>query len=320
MFLVSEIIAALIIIIFMLPAFFAAKGSSLSIADIAAEQSKMLGKAAAALLAVFSILVTIQSLISFQFFLTTAVYEQGPKLLYIVLLTIACIYAASLGIEAFSRSAIFVTVLILAGFFIISLLLIPDYNTLYLHTPFYDGIKPVFTEAFATVFRYTELIAFLMLVPYDKTDAKKSFFWLIGIALITSLLIVFLTQTALGDYGRAQTFPVYLLSRVAELSFIQRFDSLYVVLWLFSAFFKVALYIFLAGDCIKKLFAKASSRVVMPVVGIISITSAYCLPNAIKGKNSELWTISGAVYAGLFLLLLPSAILILKKVRKHRKV
>ncbi len=198
------------------------------------------------------------------------------------------IYAVSLGIEVFSRVAI-----ICFGFIVISLLIL---NLLFvlgglLHFEntfpiLNEGWKPIFKELFPLniTVPYGEIIAFTMLFPYlnnRKAGFKVGLFAILFAGIYFTISALQYVWILGPDVITRSSFPA--LTAVAYIDivdFVQRFDTLVIVLMVILGFVKISIFFFCAVLGINQLFSfKPHPFINCFVGGMILLFSLIIAPN-----------------------------------------
>lgn len=163
------------------------------------------------------------------------------------------VFAVHLGIEPISRIAVFIIALLVAALAILSLSLIPQFEMGNLYSPLYDGFEPVFHSAFVTLSNNVEVLAVAVLIPYIKGNCSWCFHKYVWLVLVGLESIVFVATASMGDYAATQRYPFFSMTRTSGFSLFQVLDSVYMVVWILTAFARGALWLLLESFCIGKL-------------------------------------------------------------------
>ncbi len=173
------------------------------------------------------------------------------------------IYAVSLGIEVFSRAAIICFGIILVSFLTINLMFVlggfihPE-NTLPILS---EGWKPIIKELYPLniTVPYGELITFTMIFPY-LNNVKKGFKVGIFAILFVGLYFTFSSLQYIWVLGpdiiTRSSFPA--LTAVAYIdigNFIQRLDTIVIILMIILGFIKISVFFFCAVLGINQVFS-----------------------------------------------------------------
>ncbi|WP_268625298.1 GerAB/ArcD/ProY family transporter [Paenibacillus alvei] len=183
-------------------------------------------------------------------FLHLALFEKTPLsvlLLTQLILAVYVIYTS--GIEGIARCSEIVgpiIVLMVLGTCVFSLNHL-DWQQL---TPVYadSGLGPILKGALPTAAFYSETVILMMVFCFlsDSRQALSRAMW--GMA-VPSLLVFVAVAVAIMTFGPILSsrmwFPFYDMSRfISVLGFIQNVDILVVVVWMFSVFTKLSLFLF----------------------------------------------------------------------------
>lgn len=225
------------------------KNENYSIIDYSKSVSPVVGKITAALFYFATASIAIVTIAQFDYFITTTIYPNSPKLLYVVVLIGVGIYYSSRGLEPISRVAnIFFSMFLIAILFVFGMLIFKG-NYVNLITPFYNGFKPIFYMGYSVAAQNTPLIVMLLLKPNIKEEKHNSYLTYIIISFIIFEVILFLIVTVLGEYAGSKPFPVYSLASVTQGAILKRYDSVYMFIWIFTALIRFSMFFYLASKC-----------------------------------------------------------------------
>ncbi len=198
--------------------------------------------------------ITISTVGEFQYFLSSAIYPYVSRLLLIPLFLLAVLYSAYMGLEAFSRLSLALGVVVLLSTLLVIVSLSKDLSFVFLLPPLRHGWKPVLQVAFQGVSLNLELVPFLLLVPMVRGKVYRGGIWFVALSVGYYLIMIFYSSLTMGDYALSQVFPIYTMMASAQVVLIQRLDSLHMALWVFIAFIKCSLYLYLSAYCASRLF------------------------------------------------------------------
>lgn len=225
----------------------------------------------------------------------------------------------AMGIEAFSRFSIFVFAFTIIMFLIIGFSLLKEYNMLNFINPFYDGIQPIADLGWQNISRNFEIIAFILLIPFVKGNTKKILIAWVVILFTFLLFLNFIIVAVLGEQQIVELFPLYTISSLTEISVLNRLDDLFTTIWIFTAFIKSSLYLYLANMCIHKIAPNISKKITFPVLGILSFVICLLVSSSLVYIN----IINSIINSGVFIITLgfivPFAILICTMIKKKVK-
>ena len=218
-------------------------------------------------------------------FLSGTIYRLPSRIGLLLALWAGVVYAVWLGLESFSRLSM--GVFLVFGLLVIALLVqsLPRIDLTNLHSPFEDGIKPILQGTFLSVGRCGELGAAVLLFPTVRKNAGR---WSARAALVWTgftLLISFLTLTVLGNFAALRSYPVYTLALSgSERSVFGRLDALLLLVWIFLAVIRGAMYLWLGARCVFLLSGK-SPLFCIGAAGVLALV--MCALSSVLGQNWE---------------------------------
>lgn len=245
---------------------------------------KFTGKILAMLYIVYFIYLGARVLRDFEELLVITLYNASSLISIGILLMFLVMYAIFKGFEVFARVNEFLFMIILfiiatiIGFEIIAGLV--DTNNL---KPVLEtGWKTIVKEAYplTLTFPFGEMITFTMLMPYLK---KKVYAWKYGLtglvfAGIVLTLITIVNISILGSNTVARaTYPILTaVSYINIADFIQRLDSVVVIVMVVGGFIKIAVFFYCAMIGAADLFkVKKSDTLTYPIAFIILVSSVW---------------------------------------------
>ena len=254
-------------------------------------------------------------------FMVNAIYPGSARMFFIVTMILGALYAAYLGLEGIARAAF-----IIFALFLLSLLLtfggVMDRAHLINIHPFPDhSFQLVMEGAWKIMSRSSGIVIYLLLLPYVGSHKKRGF-W-ITLASIAALMeaVTFLVSSVLGDLGRTEAYPFFMLTTVAEVSILQRMDALHVAVWVMVSFLRITLCLWLVRQqlllCLPLKQQAAKNKWLLPVLAAIALLLA-----AAMNENRDLSSQTLAVFTtGVPILLLgavfPLVCLIAGGIRKR---
>jgi spore germination protein KB len=266
------------------------------------------------------------------FFLTLTIFntrDLGSFVHNIVLPTtpLNLIYAAFLAICVYAvrKGAVKMTLYTTLSLFIylvlvvfIAALLIPNIRT--------ENFLPVFTlplskvllsTYFVTMLPYTEILVFLMLVKnIDKPEATgKALRRGMFIGAATILLLVCRDIAVLGGYVQYTSNPTFNTIRLINVGdILTRLEIINAVFHITLLFFKVSILMYAVTTGIGQLFCIKESQIFTLIVGLLTVVCANFFFTS-SGEHQQ-WFKAAAVYATLFVFILPLLTLIVSGFRK----
>lgn len=183
--------------------------------------------------------------------MVNAVFTEANVWVIVLPIMAVATYAAHIGIEGISRSGFLVMVGFMIAFLFILFSSIPNVEMVNVKLPVNGRFREIALSAYGVVSNTMEILLFYLLLPYCKSKIKQGVFGLVISLTVLTELITFFIVSVLGDFAASQTFPFYALASMSELSIFQRLDALHMGIWVFVAFIKLSLLIFLATEILK---------------------------------------------------------------------
>lgn len=231
------------------------------------EKNRVCGAVAAALYLLFFLFYTANSLLHFQSFLSARFFPYADSLLWIAVMLAVCVYCACLGTEALGRSAV-----LLFWLFILTLIAMgvssageADPANLYFAPLKSDGL---FRAVIDDLSRNGEICAAAFLAgrvrPTEQTvsDGKKrgglrcGVYGLLASKLVLAEAVMLTVAAVLGDFASLTDYPFLALGTFGGERFIQRGDSLYLIVWTVTAVLNVSLFLHIAAELFGEVFPK----------------------------------------------------------------
>jgi len=253
-----------------------------------------------------------------EYFVATALYPQASRPWVSFFFMLLVWYMISMGIEAISRVALLVCVLIVVSFGLIFSGVFSQIDWLSLTKPFYESTERILGTGFAYWGQNLEILLLLILQPYSrKSRFKQDFFsYVVGGFLITEL-ISFFSAAVLGDYGKTRMFPIYTLASLSGHGFFSRLDYLHIISWTFACLLRAALFAFAAAKLLEELFPKAKAFGLRLVTAGILFICALALTFAEGSFQWFYMLFATGVPVSVTMILIP--LFLLWKSRKRRK-
>lgn len=270
-YILSESASFLLTFIFVIPVYLLyKKDKTLNILD----RSENIFGGAGKIITVFYVLYFIGSCIyNFSFYNNFVSNVMAPKI-SIVMVNIAIVitvcYGAIKGIEGLVRVSGIIFVLTIAGIIFLICATIPQVEE-YNFVPFlYNGTEDFIIGLKLMTMHSSCIVIMAFLLPLVKGNVRRSIIlWNVGVyVVIVSLMVVMVGS--LGDFIKTQTFPIYVLSSMAQMGIIKRMNSIYIAIWTSGLFVKLSLYLYCFSICIKRIFGEKSGKISIIIGGALS--------------------------------------------------
>jgi len=198
---------------------------------------------------------------NFLDFTTNAIYTKVDFLPLSILFFLIITYAMYSGIQALSKTSTIVLILFFALLIMLFLLTVRDFDiNNILNEEFIIDIEP---KNIAMNFLDTfEFILLLYLLKYYKNGKKsyKLYVNFVIVSLAISIFIILISTLSVGEFLKGSNYPVFILSIVTNISFLQRLDGIFIIVWVLIAFVKIAVIAFLLKDTIDILLKKIKNK------------------------------------------------------------
>ncbi|WP_176547180.1 endospore germination permease [Bacillus sp. AFS053548] len=291
----------------------------------------ILGKFAGKLLAMVYILYFIyigaRVLRDFEELLVITLYNASSLISIGILFMFLCMYAVFKGFEVFGRVCEFLFIVILfimisiIGFEVIAGIIKTDNLRPVLET----GWKTIIKEAYplTVTFPFGEMIVFTMILPYLR---KPDYAWKVGIPglIFAGLVLTLLTMLNICVLGAntlvRATYPILTaISYINIADFIQRLDSVVVIVIAVGGFIKITVFFFCAIIGAADLFkVKKSDTLTYPIAVIIVICSVWMAPDYLEHYKEGLDIVPYYLHIPLQIVI-PTVLLVIAVIQKKAK-
>lgn len=296
--------------------------------EVILQKNKPCGIIAAALYLLFFLFVTANSLVHFQSFLSARFFPYADSLLWIGVMLIVCVYCAFLGTEALGRSAV-----LLFWIFVISLaaMAISSAKEAESANLYFEPLNTgeIFSAVLDDLSRSGEICAAVFLAgrvrPAEQDGSAEKgrcglrcgIYGLLASKLVLAETVMLMIAAVLGDFAVLSDYPFLALGTFGGERFIQRADSLYLVVWTITAVLNVSLFLHIAAGLFGEVFPKMKFR-----TAVSALLVFWTLPLATSAGKifSQLYS---AVCSGWAVILLagiiPLIALIASRISRERK-
>lgn len=248
---------------------------------------------------------------------------QTPIVVVLAMFIFICCWAVRKGARTITRyGALFVFLCIIVIFFN-SILLIKNVKT--------DNFLPLFSLPLQNYFEgahvvamlpICEIMAFFMLLPHlqNAGESGKVFFGGFAIGAVTLLITVARDTAVLGPRCALAPVPTFAVIRLVNIgNILTRMEILYAMILIMLLFFKVSILIFATVSGVKRLLEFDSYQFLVFTFGAIIVI--FTIASFNSAMEHAYWLISGAaaIYATLFLLIMPAVTLIVAAARFKKK-
>ena len=255
------------------------------------------------------------------FFFTSELMPETPFQAVELLLLMASVMCARLGVVILARVVELMLPWILFFALVLILTLLPQVEWQYIFPMWEDGVVPILKSGWRSSM-FQELVVMLVFLPMvqDVKKAEKGFLLgtLAGGALLVT--VVLLSVLILGiEQSANSTFPAFMLAKTINIGgFLQRVEVMLITLWVLTFFIKTSLMFFGILTGMQNIFGLQSYRaLIYPVSVLVLVVSwnTYINSAYIAEVVSEVW----AGYSMVHLLFIPLLVWIIGmfKRKKH---
>ncbi|MBB3112981.1 spore germination protein KB [Paenibacillus phyllosphaerae] len=226
-------------------------------------------------------------------FMVSQMMTDTPLWSIHILLVLIMIFSVRGGIETIGRtSEIFLPIFVIfvAAFLLMTM---PNMEPIKLQPIMGKGWFPVMQgSVFMTTMTFTELFAFLFLLPYVKRDKhmERDILLAAGLGGMAVSMVATACILVLGSYISAHhLYPAYALAKKISIgNFLERVEALLAVIWVISVFFKAVVFMYAFNTGVAHLLRLKDQRSLALPVGIILFSLADVIAPNISYYNDVL--------------------------------
>lgn len=231
------------------------------------------------LLLIFCVITLLYLLVSFvltfsEFIqnLQNVLLQNAPQEYISIIFGVVITISVFLGIRGIFRTGSIITPLIVVGFLLMFFSLQKDVDLTNFFPVFGNGVSKFFVEGFNHIGKYEGVFFILLITPFVKDYKKIGYFsfFLATFFIIPSLFLlvgIFPYPSVMENY-----FPIFELTRLINLGrFIQRVESIFILLWLLATFIYLSLALSFIVEIFQKMFNIKYSHRLIPVFSTIAV-------------------------------------------------
>jgi spore germination protein KB len=208
-------------------------------------------------------------------FFSTYLFGETDIIVFIIAITIVCIYTIRKGIEVIARAGFILSVLSIIVAIFITVITIENIRLSNFLPLFQINLKELVQGINLMIsIPFGEIVVFLMIFPYVNhiKQVKKSAFWGLTVGGIYFFSIILRNIAILGNIGSIHVLPSYQVARLINVGeVITRLEILVAVALLFNVFLKICIFYYATVLSIAQVFKLKSYKPLVIPVGIISI-------------------------------------------------
>lgn len=251
------------------------------------------------------------SVSKFALFSSTELNQNAKTMFLAAFMIAACVYAASLGIEAVARFGSMVFVITILGIGFLFLFGIKEFSLLNLFPLIQNDTESILKNALFSASSTSEIVLLLALSPKINGKIKKPFYLSLVFSFIAGMVLIFTAIGILGDTASLSPYPLFEVSQISKFASNERLDSVFTAFWIFAVFLKSTLYLYSSAYCIK---GKSHSKKCI-AVGVSMFAVSWFI---LKGRAYDQADSSIVLYIPfiVFAVIIPLLYLIFGKKRK----
>lgn len=273
--------------------------------EMAFGQSRPFGTIVAWCLLIGMLIGAVGTLVHFGFFMQNTTFPSIKTPMVLILLFAGALYASTLGLEGFSRTASIIFWLLPVSLLLLLAFSYDVINFNHIRPIFNHPVRSVIQAAWTDATRTSELAVLLILFPhvkgrYHKVVTKFVLFSGIGLVFVTTLCTVIL-----GEYMYHEAFPLFTVSSIVDLGSIRRLETIYMMLWTMVAFLRLTLYLFAGKVVLYRLLPLKIKWLSYWILGAITLLLSIILGNTLESTRMVYMVVQNGWITLLLILFFP---------------
>lgn len=245
-------------------------------------------------------------------------FDQAPPAYITTLFAITIFFGVLIGLRGIIRASALVAPIVILGFIALFISMISNIDLTNFTPIFGSGLDKIIYNGTTGFGRYESFILFFLLSPNIKNLGKtvtRSFLLISGFTLITVFILIGIFPfPSITEYY----FPLFEVSRLIGYGrFIQRVDSIFILIWLLATFIYLSSAVAVAVHVIKKIFNIEYFKRIIPSVTISIISASLLFSSYFQIYQYK--KIILQYVTPVFLILYPLIILIIAHLKVKRK-
>ena len=234
---------------------------------------------------IYFILAAAFSALDFTEFIGSRFIGSVPEWITLLLIILVCLYCAWCGIEGIGRAA----PVVITGFIIMLIVMLcGGMERIDPENIQGEFISDSFLKAlYNDLSRSSELTMLCFGGKYIVNNFRKSAYSALAVRLVCTVITVLGAVLVLGDYVYMCSYPFLNIGSTAGVRFLQRIDSVYMIIWVLAAVISLSAALYMASDVLKTAAPTLKRGTVTAVSALLLFIAA--LPYALSGKEAELY-------------------------------
>ena len=212
----------------------------------------------------------------FQNFLNARFFPSAESSLWIGALLIVCVYCGCLGIEALGRSAVLLFWLFAVSLIVMGISSAKDFDVTNLSFSMRYS-SDLFSAVMDDLARNGEICAAAFLAKHVEKKLRCGIYGLLAAKLAAVFVVSVLIAAVLGDFASLTDYPFLSVGTFGGTGFIQRGDSLYLIVWTVTAVINIALFLHITGGLIGEIFPKVKFRTLISAILVFAASLFFTL-------------------------------------------
>lgn len=235
----------------------------------------------AAIYAAFFLAASFVTIGDFAYYLDSYFSNYIPRIMSVICITFAAVYLGKMNIGVIGKTAVVGAAAFLA---VTVMIVIGSYNV-FEPSNFYlaqENIQKTFWKYTLTeLSRGDSLVLFVFLLPKTEGKPQKAVWNYLWVKLAVMEIILAFITIILGDFAKKAALPFFSLAAYSHTHIIERFDAVFMSIWVVITVIKLGAYLHCAGDCIRDFIPKLDKSYCTALAGIISASAAllFLLPH-----------------------------------------
>lgn len=271
-------------------------------------------------LAIFYLMLSsVVTLSEFNENIRNILFPHAPAAYISSLFVLAIFVGTFVGLKGIIRTSSLIAPVIITGFIAMFISLLGKIDLTNFTPILGNGAKTFFIDGAFRIGRYESFLLILLLGPNIKNlgkTATKSFFMVTFIILISLFLIfgIIPYPSVTENY-----FALFEVSRLVSYGrFIQRVESIFILVWLVATFIYLSLGVTLIVHIMKKLFNITYYRRLIPSVTILLLSASLLLSSYVDIVNYR--RILSVYIAPILIFLYPFIVLLIATIKQKKKI
>lgn len=276
------------------------------------------GKPLSIAVCILLLFMAVFTLSRLNLFISTVFFPEKDTTVLMIITLLAVCYCASLSLEPVARAGTFIFAVLALSLAVITVSLVDKLELNNITPVMSGGISSVIKLALSVTVRTVEPLFLILLLPVTNGNVKKGFIiWIAATGLALSVITALLTLS-LGESALYQLFPYHAMAQLADLGVLERMDALLTGVWIFSAFLRLCLILYLINNICQKTFKTANKVPFTAISGVIILTAVLVSEKSLSYSGFIFSLPLRACLFAIFVILLPTAAVIKIKLKEKR--